>query len=57
MKIIKEGTLPQNKTYQIECKSCGTIFEFQSFEAKTVSQSKWLVIKCPLCKIKNSIEK
>lgn len=55
MKIIKQGTLPQDKIYRSTCKNCDTIFEYTQSEAK-VGYDEWrgshLQINCPVCKRK-----
>jgi len=52
MKIIKYGQLPSQRRYQIECSSCGTIFEFKAEEAAYHSDTRdgdYYSIYCPLC--------
>lgn len=51
MKIIKEGKLPEKKTYKTSCSNCGTEFEFKQEEAEFVSDQRdgdYLKIHCPL---------
>lgn len=59
MKVIKSGT----KKYQIECKKCHSIIEYNEFEIKHRSNTieewvtygvlaTWDEIICPVCKSK-----
>lgn len=55
MKIITEGTRPDNKVFTYTCKECDTVFEFQRKEAKyspTLNslEQEHLEIECPICK-------
>lgn len=53
MNIIKEGKLPEHKIYRTDCNNCGTIFEFEQFEARFISDFRdgnCLMAHCPLCK-------
>jgi hypothetical protein len=54
MKIIVEGTRPENKVFKHTCKECGTVFEFQRKEATFVEsldsrELSHLFILCPVC--------
>lgn len=53
MKIIKQGTLPKDRSYTTTCDNCDTKFSFKRSEGKyTLDQrdGEWIEIKCPLCK-------
>lgn len=52
MEIIKQGTLPEEQTYETTCTSCETSFRFQRKEARYVSgqrEGDSVVIECPTC--------
>lgn len=51
VRIIKEGKLPEEKEYEVECQICKTLFSFKRGEAKYDSwrNEAYLSIKCPLC--------
>jgi len=52
MRIIKQGTLPANRMFVVECYHCKTIFEFQQSEGKTLSDRRegdYVYINCPTC--------
>lgn len=53
MKIIKQGSLPEERDYQIGCRNCGTVFEFARKEAELVidqREGNYLKVHCPHCK-------
>lgn len=53
MRIIKEGKLPEKVVFQLTCKICSTVFEFQREEAKVNHDQRegdYLYVACPLCK-------
>lgn len=51
MRIIKRGTIPEEREYQAKCKHCNTLFAFKLSE----TSYKWArnimstTVKCPLC--------
>lgn len=50
MRIIKEGSLPEEKEKRATCSHCGTIFEFKLKEAVRKDDQRegsWYEIKCP----------
>ena len=52
MKIIRQGKLPEERVYRIECSRCDTLFEFQRKEATFYSDQRdgdRLEIDCPHC--------
>lgn len=51
MKILKQGTLPQDHVLKTECGNCGTIFEFQEKEGRIVHDrdGSSVVVNCPYC--------
>lgn len=52
MKIIEQGQIPEEKTYQCTCRNCKTVFEFKKYEARYVSDQRdgdFLTISCPIC--------
>jgi len=52
MKILKEGKLPQEKTYTATCRDCKTVFEFKQKEAKMNYDQRdgnYLSVNCPVC--------
>ena len=53
MRIIKEGKLPEERSYNKECPICHTIFSFQQKEAVFIPDMHYdkttLKIKCPYC--------
>lgn len=51
MKIIKQGKLPEVKTYTKTCSNCGTVFEFSEKECikEYHRNDLYLNISCPLC--------
>lgn len=53
MKIIKQGKLPEDKTYSGECNHCECEFEFQAKEAKYTTDQRdgdFYSIACPTCR-------
>ena len=57
MKIIKKGSLPEEKVKRITCRKCSTVFEFQLNEARyNIDQrdGDFYSIDCPLCKEYNT---
>lgn len=53
MKIIKQGSLPEEREYQISCRNCGTVFEFTRKEAELnidQREGNYLKVDCPYCK-------
>lgn len=53
VKIIKEGSLPEEKEHRVTCSNCITIFSFQTKDAKLVldqREGSYLQINCPFCK-------
>ncbi|WP_300924613.1 hypothetical protein [uncultured Clostridium sp.] len=44
MKIIKDN---YNKTYQVTCPDCGSIFEFTNQDVKSTTNCDYIF--CPLC--------
>lgn len=54
MKVIKEGILPETRTYRCNCDRCGCLFEFIEAEARRCSDQRdgdYLTIACPTCGI------
>ena len=51
MKIIKQGKLPEVKTYVETCSNCGTVFEFNESECikEYHRNDLYLYTNCPLC--------
>jgi len=52
MKIIRHGQKPEEKTYEVTCAHCRTVFEFTQGEAKYRSDQRdgdYLEIPCPVC--------
>ena len=52
MKIIKRGSLPEEKVYQATCNVCKTEVEFERKEAKYHSDlhnGDCLEMACPVC--------
>ena len=53
MKIIKHGTIPQDKVYRGTCAICRTEFEFARKEAKREVADQRdgdaMVVACPVC--------
>jgi len=52
MKIIQQGTLPEEITYRVDCSNCRTIFEFEQREGRVVYDQRdgnAVVINCPTC--------
>lgn len=54
MKILKEGTPPEEQVWAGECKTCGTIAEAKRDELKDIDfdpiggyESAWVI--CPVC--------
>lgn len=52
MKIIKIGTVPQDKIYQSTCNQCKTEFEFKQSEGRMTNDRNEMVllVECPVCK-------
>lgn len=51
MKIIKQGKLPEVRTFTKTCSKCGTVFEFKEIEGvKEYHRNElYLHVNCPLC--------
>lgn len=52
MKIIRQGSLPENRVYRATCRRCDTEIEFARHEATYVPDQRdgdYLVITCPTC--------
>ena len=52
MKILKRGTLPEERILNATCRKCQTEFEFAQSETTTVHDQRegdYLSIRCPLC--------
>ena len=52
VEIIKRGTLPDEKTYETECRHCRTFFRFERREAHFVTDQREgdaVTIACPVC--------
>lgn len=53
MRIITKGKIPKEKTYQIVCKRCGTVFEAATSEMDYSPPFQrnegFYSIDCPLC--------
>lgn len=51
MRIIRVGVLPSKDKYQLECKVCTTVFQFEKREATSQSlrEGTILIVKCPVC--------
>lgn len=59
MRIIKQGKLPEEKTYQAICRNCKTEFEFKEKEA--LRRGSWrtesyINVICPLCHKECSVD-
>lgn len=53
--VIKQGKLPEDVEYEVECYKCRTIFSFKAKEAEKVYDQRdgdFLSINCPICKNK-----
>lgn len=52
MKIIKQGTPPQDREYRFGCRSCGTIFVCKGSEIKrnySYTGESYNECNCPTC--------
>lgn len=52
VRIIRLGTLPEEKLFQCTCNYCKTVFEFKAKEAKKISNQRegpYYQIACPVC--------
>lgn len=52
MKIIKPGSLPEERSYTATCYHCGAIVEFKRKEARIFSDQRdgtSLTVACPTC--------
>ena len=54
MKIIKRGTIPEDRTHRATCSNCATVFEFTQSEVTQVQgrserDAGLLGIGCPVC--------
>jgi len=52
MKIIKQGFLPKNVTYTLQCRKCSTVVQAEAHEGRTVHDPRdgdCLVFDCPTC--------
>jgi len=53
VRIIKQGTIPENQPIQTDCNHCSTVFEFLPFEAQYNHDQRdgdYYSIACPTCK-------
>lgn len=53
MRIIREGKIPEEKTYTVECHYCKTAFEFAQKEGRYQPDQRdgdYIEIACPTCK-------
>lgn len=59
MKIIKQGILPAERTYEATCSNCHTEFEFQEKEGKVTFDQRegnsFITVNCPLCDKSTSV--
>lgn len=52
IKVLKQGTPPEEKVYQATCQRCGSELEFQQKDGRYVSDQRdgdAIVVKCPVC--------
>jgi hypothetical protein len=53
VKIIKQGSKPEDKVYTDECSHCSTVFEYERKEASGViydyRDGDYITIDCPVC--------
>jgi PHP family Zn ribbon phosphoesterase len=52
MKIIREGKLPETRTYEATCSNCKCVFEFTPPEANLISDPRdgnYFQVACPTC--------
>lgn len=51
MRIVKQGTKPEETWFRGECKRCGTVVEVQAKETQAASQyNDWYrFVACPIC--------
>ena len=52
MKIIKQGSLPEDRPYRSVCRRCNAEFEFLEKEGEVVFDQRdgnFVKIKCPCC--------
>lgn len=51
MRIVKQGTKPEETWFRGECKRCGTVVEVQAKETQPASQyNDWYhFVGCPVC--------
>lgn len=52
VKIIRQGTKPEDVVYEVTCRHCTTVFQFARGDAETVYDrtGDFMRIKCPFCK-------
>ena len=53
MKVLKQGTLPKDKIYEVVCYNCTSLLQFKRSEGKiTYSQrdGNSITVICPVCK-------
>lgn len=53
MEIIKRGTPPADRQYEVKCKSCATEFRFKQAEASVEyypREGAYVRIQCPVCR-------
>lgn len=59
IRILKRGTPPEKKIYNIECRRCQSILEFERESAETHPDGRggfFLSISCPVCKAFLSVD-
>ena len=53
MKVLKQGTLPEDKIYEVTCYNCTSLLQFKRSEGK-ISYSQrdgdHITVICPVCK-------
>lgn len=54
MKIISQGSLPEDEVYVVTCMNCKTRFEFEREEGEYIlgdqRNESMIKVACPLCK-------
>ena len=53
MKIIKNGKIPEEKSYQCSCNYCKTIFECQMKDGSLIADQRdgdSIKVDCPYCR-------
>lgn len=58
MKIIKQGTLPEDKIYSCTCWQCKAEFEFMAKEGEVkpdYRNGSYIAIACPVCNKSSSV--